>query len=76
MEKQGDLSYKNPTVAALVDIDEALKAGQAVEPRSEIQFEAIMDGFQQEIRDRLLESELVLKGRFSIRIERVPLLNE
>lgn len=43
--KQGDDGpYKKPTVAPLVDIEEALKAGHAVEPRSDIQFEAMTEG--------------------------------
>lgn len=76
--KQADYPYKNPTVAALVDIEEALKAGQAVEPRSDMQLaaEAITNGLQRGMRDRLSGSELVVKARLFIRNERVPLLNE
>jgi hypothetical protein len=40
--RQWNCSYKRPTVAVLVETDEALKAGQAVEPRNEIQ--AMLDG--------------------------------
>jgi hypothetical protein len=50
----------------VVEKDEALKAGQAVEPRSEMQFEAMVDGFQ---RDLLEESKLELEELVAIRSE-------